>query len=284
MINSNVEKFFNVLFNKGENTCAGNKYATTVHPVETIQDGSYPYFVINPLKPGTSRLDINVSRLSNILVEMDHLPLELQRPQVDSLKMPWSTCTYSGGDSYHFIIALQEACKDKADYDQLVRRIYKAVGKEVDPKCKNCSRFSRFPGFFRWETRKEQALIEVRERISRAEVEAWLLSLGIGPEATQKPKPRPLHRFKKLLNVRTLKLLKEGAAHMKTAERDKAIQSAAFNMFDCNYSAEDAALLLNAAPLGTSRTESEIENYVDWLWSVWESKQASNAENERKAV
>lgn len=183
---SNTLRFINTLFDKDERTC----FSSTPYGIEVNFDW-YPedvFFSINPLH--SSRADQNCTALRSILVECDSTPLEEQIELVTS-RIPVTSIVYSGGKSYHFIISLEEPCKDRADYDELVRRIY-ALIPEADRTAKNPSRFSRLPGSVRPETGKEQTLEFLGSRISRAKIES-VLPAPKPPPTRSEPQPGFYH-------------------------------------------------------------------------------------------
>lgn len=184
------KEFWTCLFEPNESTCLTvPPKGTTVLSLSFVQTG-FCYFSINPLNglidtsPTESwhdihrprRCDANVTAYRNILVEMDGLSLEDQIRHISEIGMPYSTRVYSGSKSYHFIISLITPLSSRREYDALVRRVYKAVGRDkVDVTCKNPSRLSRVPGHLREDTGRSQDLMEVRERVEREVLEAWLL-------------------------------------------------------------------------------------------------------------
>lgn len=192
--------YWECLFNEDEAVCFSNTpRGTTVTPLLEAQNEDFiehAFVSINPLHSDKDmnpteiwhcervprRADHNVVVYRNILVEMDTMPLEKQLDYMNQISFPFSTCVFSGNKSYHFIISLKEPLATRREYNDLVLRIYKAVGLDyIDPTCKNPSRFSRIPGHFREDTEKEQTLISVMGRLSIVDIEAWLLSRGIAP-------------------------------------------------------------------------------------------------------
>lgn len=168
----NQKAAFEVLFDKGELTC----FSANPYGVE-LTYGDYPevvtaqFFSINPMH--TRRLDANVVRHRNFLLEFDKI--DLNKQVMLSETIPYSVMTYSGGKGYHLIISLAQEAEDRAEYDRIMARILAKVP-DADKSCKNPSRFSRTPNAIR-DNGECQSLINVRGRITRAELEAWL-----GPE------------------------------------------------------------------------------------------------------
>lgn len=201
-----LNSFLNTLFDPGDYTCfARTAKGTHVYPVFNTDFDGVQYFSINALdghrdhapqqawheahKP--RRANANVTKYRNILVEFDNLSLDMQLAHVATIGLPYSTCVYSGGKSYHFIISLEQPLDGGSlEYAALVERVY-AVLPQSDRACRNPSRLSRFPGFLRDGT-TEQTLKEVRGRIPYAELDAWLTKNGAPPVAIQEYKdPEP---------------------------------------------------------------------------------------------
>lgn len=199
------QNFFSTIFDENEQTCLADSIKSTrVTPI--VADSSvHHWFCLNPLdatqdknpsqewhradKP--RRADCNVTAYRNILVEMDKTPLAEQEAIVRELGLPFSTKVFSGGKSYHFIVSLSEPCQDLEDYRDLAKRIYAVFGGKntVDVSNGNPSRLTRFPGAYRVETGNQQTLLEVRNRVSRSELEKWL-------EDNSQSKPKQLDQAK----------------------------------------------------------------------------------------
>lgn len=183
------DKFFEILFDANEKTCfSKTPYGTYICSPDSraVLD---VYFTINPLSG--NRCDANVTAYRNILIEMDRIPLDVQKDRLSDV--PYSTLVYSGGKSYHAIISLQEPCSSRAEYDALVDRIYSKIP-DADRSARNPSRFSRVPGAVR-DNGKEQELLFVGSRISRAILEAWL-----GPAPVPKPRAEPVGVYNEFTN------------------------------------------------------------------------------------
>ncbi|MBC7658948.1 MAG: hypothetical protein H7249_04505 [Chitinophagaceae bacterium] len=195
---------FKILFDEHEYTClADSPKGTQVVPVKSFHPRSHSFFSINALHPYQDRepiadyhhpdrprrADANVVTFRNILVEMDRISLADQLAWVVEKNMPFTSCVYSGGKSYHFILSLADALPDRASYDALVKRLYAVLGDRIDTACKNPSRFSRAPGHIRKETFKFQDLRELRGRVPNAKLEAWLTAAGAPIPVESRPKP-----------------------------------------------------------------------------------------------
>lgn len=138
-----------------------------------VQADVFPFFVINPLRPGSPRRDQNVSVYRNFLIECDTLPLDEQLHRIRDLGMPFTSCVYSGNKSLHFIVSLASALPSRQEYDRLARRLLQAVP-WADKTTKNPSRFSRTPGHQRVDTERLQRLEWLGSRVDTALLLDWL--------------------------------------------------------------------------------------------------------------
>lgn len=186
MINS--YELFNTLFDtEKESTCLGHSvYTTALTPlVDTFFNRTEPFFSINPMTG--KRADANVTAFRNILIEFDGLP---PQAQLEELKdVPYSTLVWSGGKSFHAIISLETPMPNRRSYDALVRCIQKALP-DMDTATSNPSRFSRTPGVVR-DNGNMQELIEVRSRVSAADIENWLGPAPVESEDHEYDFPEP---------------------------------------------------------------------------------------------
>jgi len=213
-----VDDFFRVLFDAGEHTNVGpTNWVTTVFAVDAVPDHvAKVFFCINPLKPGSTRSDKAVLTNRNMLIECDSMLVKDQYQLIKAAGFPFSTCVYSGNKSLHFIISLAEACTDEKEYRALTKRIYAALktcGVAPDVACSNPSRQSRYPNGVRQDNGKIQHLIECKGRVSRADLEQWLVEHGAPPEQVREYQPRPiaLHENRGHLRGATLNFLMSGA-------------------------------------------------------------------------
>lgn len=165
--------WYSVLFDEGELAVSKEGLATSARRLRS-QD---PFFCLNPMAALSTR-GSDVACYRNILVEFDGLSIAEQWTMVtEELEMPFSTCTFSGGRSLHFIIALEQPAASLHEYQQLVDQIYTVIGSEVDSACKNPSRLTRMPNALRQEEGGAlQELIEVRRRVPMTEMQEWLRS------------------------------------------------------------------------------------------------------------
>jgi hypothetical protein len=249
-----INDFWDVLFNKDEHTCfALNKYGTELFPVRARPPWAPLFFSINPMRPGESRRDDNVTCLRNILVEFDKGSSEQQMEMLRGV--PYSTLVWSGGKSHHAVISLEKPCTNREQYTQLFRRI-QAKLPALDAVVKNPSRLSRVPGVMR-DNGKLQHLIDVRKRIGQETLEAWL---GPIPEKlkTEGPKWKSL-----ALSPWTKYFLMFGSS---TGSRNTDLLKAACDMFRHGYDfdtiKEKAETVLDLPPTEINATIRSAERLV----------------------
>lgn len=226
-----ITKFWDTLFDAKERICiADNVYESVTGPYNSSSwNASSQFFCINPVTNG--RLDKWVTSFRNILIEFDKLSLDKQR--VFAQTIPFSTVTFSGGKSYHYIISLDEPCSDIKEYKRLVKRIYNKLP-DCDKSTGNPSRLSRTPGAFR-DNGVEQTLMLVKQRVSRALLEDWL-----GPDLKTEESVKVILPIKangkRLLPSRTLAFIEFGANE---GGRNRALFINACELFRANYNKEE---------------------------------------------
>lgn len=261
------------MFDEGEYTCFA-KYAkgTKVFPVSDHANvlNWVQYFTINPLckdkdlnpteeyhdKNSPRRADANVIAYRNFLIEIDNTGIQDQYSFIREFDVPYSTLVYSGGKSLHFIVSLENECKDLEEYTKLAYRFYKALNVcrpgLIDSANKNPSRLSRFPSVKRESNGKEQMLCQVNKRVEKADFEAWIDSkIGTEVETYKNPvnstsyynyirrsrEKYGLSSFKSSLSGFTLNLLMVGA---EKGNRNTSVFKAACDFARCGYSEDEA--------------------------------------------
>ncbi len=276
--------FFFTLFDENEHTSfARHQQGTKVYNIDEEHEKAANWavlFCINPLHPTQDmkptedyhaadkprRADVNVVKYRNILIEMDSIPVEDQKEFIEKIRMPFTTATYSGGKSVHYIISLETPIESEKAYRKLVERIHMACGGKtvVDVACKNPSRFSRFPNALRHDKdNKKQDLLIVNERVPNADLEAWLLSRGVKDEPEQSKTNRPVGGYDNMyqpnnqinknraMNGFTLNFSMCGAPE---GERNLSLFKAACDLFKCGYE-EDEVIDRLEGPSGLGRDE-----------------------------
>ena len=202
-----IKKFYRTLFDADQTTCfSETAFGTSVYHIDNIQE-IYPdysklmYFSVNSLH--THRYDANVTCFRNFLIENDNVKsIPEQITLVKKIGIPYSTVTFSGGKSLHFIISLETPLQDENIYRFVGNWIHNIINDGLpeemwfDGKTKNPSRFTRVPGGtnLKYEKDKEgniildanrdpivksktiQSLLDVKGRIPDAAMEDWLMS------------------------------------------------------------------------------------------------------------
>jgi hypothetical protein len=262
-----------LLFRDSESTCyAKLDKGTSVFPVNRPPQW-VQFFCANPLYQDFNyspkgdpmigrRADINVSAYRNFVLELDSMTSEEQYQYMESFKVPWATCIFSGKKSLHFIIALEESLADKKEYDFFAAWIHKIIPK-VDPACRNVSRLTRFPGVKRLDTGREQTIVGLRKRVTRAELETWL---NQWPELRPQPrKPKPRRVFgegqRDRLHKSTAELLEFGA---EVGQRHRRLLLAAFNLLHSGYTIEESLNALMISPAAREKHPDEVRKIVEF--------------------
>lgn len=180
-----------LFFNAGESVCISpGKYGYhSINPLDIdgemclvspkddikpdiVKEGDIALIAINPIKG--FRRDSNVTAFRSFLVEMDEGDLITQKAYIDSLKMPYSVCIFSGNKSLHYGIVLS---KDLVNIDvwRLACNWILNVVSKADQQTKNPSRSIRFPEHQRQNGKKlKQTIVDIKTRVTQDELFAWL--------------------------------------------------------------------------------------------------------------
>lgn len=162
------DQFMATLFEPNEPVVDGNMYATMAGPQAEVVG---PFISINTIKD--KRLDSNVTSFRNFLVELDVPGLSIDDQLKLCSQLPYSTATYSGSKSVHFIVSLETPLENEKIWRQWAAALIKSIP-GADLATKNPSRFTRLPSVIRNDTGKEQKLLAVRSRIPNIRVEAYV--------------------------------------------------------------------------------------------------------------
>lgn len=159
-----------------------NPNAEKIHPF-TMQSSEVVLLAINPING--PRLDKNVTAHRSFLIELDDGSLKSQMDYVKEMKMPYSTCVFSGNKSMHFGIVLDQDIPK--ELWRMVNKWLLNIMERADQQTLNPSRCIRFPDNIRPETKQKQKLIELKGRVDSNAFFDWLNKY---PE--KKPKPKPV--------------------------------------------------------------------------------------------
>lgn len=247
-----MREYLRILFNPDELVCSGSTtYANRVSSLQSVKTSDC-FISVNPLH--TSRADAHVTAHRNFLIEIDKIPLEEQKKYIDELQIPFSTMTFSGNKSFHFVIALAEGCATKEEYASKALWLHNICDK-ADPSTKNPSRFTRVPNSINNKTGMPQTLIETRGRVSKRDFVAWL---------DRYPQLQPRRKFNLVrkyyppgehgdLSEYTKQFLTAGAP---SGERNNRLYAAACDLALNGYKEDEASYML-CAPLMNTDLEPE---------------------------
>lgn len=239
-----AKHFLDVLFDGGEYLCLGfSAFDTATEPIATLSEERFlkaQFVSINPFIPGTTRKDINVQTFRNIMFEFDSGTLDEQADYIEQLQIPFTTLVYSGGKSLHCIVSLEQPCRDKSAYDNLVQDLYTIVTR-CDPTGKNASRFTRLGGVQRPDKESEQTIIDITRRIRPGEIQAFINRHRGAVEAARHLRAVPDEidldfNAKGELSVRTKDILRLG---LRTGSRRRELYIAACDFKNQGFSLDE---------------------------------------------
>lgn len=263
-----------ILFSPGEKV----GYKSFVYRPRLLE---YPsiFFVINPIKDlieGATKENIQAYR--NILIEFDEKSLAAQERYIKRMGLPVSAQVYSGNKSMHYHIALDKPIATDQEYTALTTALY-AVLKGVDPQCKNCNRLARTPGILRTDTKKQQELIEVKQRISLEEdLIPWLKAKKQRWNKAQKamlqvmgylkPKTkvdRLIVEGEQRITFSTKKLMEEGEIINPNKSRHDALRDAGLDLHKCGYELGQIEEILEEIQLKIGLDRNDVPGIMKWL-------------------
>jgi len=265
------QDFYNVLFNEDEHTCFGpTPFDTNSYPIiDGINSQLTKFFTINPLVKGRTRKGTNVRYHRNLMFEIDNIAVEDQARLIKQSGLPFSTATFSGGKSIHWIISLTQPLEDRVEYTAVWKACYAALLKcdiEADTATKDPARLSRCPGVIR-DNGKEQKLLKVGSRIELEELVIWLESHSINwedflPKQDFKPAYMQGETHSKAENALKIEWVEK--YHMKNDRYEDG---------NYNYQYKMAWFLL-----ATGMSVDEIRSYYMQKWNhIHENKPVSGA-------
>ena len=139
-------------------------------PIRKVKTDELTMLCINAVKGW--RRDELVTSCRTFLWEIDIGSLSSQIQYVKTLNLPFSSSTFSGNKSIHFLTVLDQPVDIKTW--RLLCLWGLSIGTLFDQNCKNPSRSVRIPGVIRQDTGKEQRLIEIKSRVKLEDFMAWL--------------------------------------------------------------------------------------------------------------
>lgn len=191
------EKFLNLFFNKGEEVCisanefgfhsvsqeelykdnlvlvSNNEEYVEEYGPTAVKEENINLIALNPIKG--KRNDKNVTSFRSFLIEIDEGSLESQQKYIESLKVPFSVCVFSGNKSLHYGIVLKEDLKNVTEWRMLNKWMLNIV-KKADQQTLNPSRCIRYPNNMRNNGKKlRQSLVKINSRIDNDVFFEWLM-------------------------------------------------------------------------------------------------------------
>jgi len=265
-----IRKFYQILFDPGQTTCfSETAFGTSVYYIDGIQE-THPnynklmYLSVNSLH--THRYDSNVTCYRNFLIENDNIKdIKEQIALIKKLKMPYSTVTFSGSKSLHFIISLETPLEDEKMYRYIADWIHNIINEglpenmQFDGKTKNPSRFSRVPSGTNVKYEKDengelikdgrgnpiiksktvQSLIDLKGRVPDEVMEAWLLAHEhLKPTVKQYDEIIPNDVANPLLLKKWTAYLLENGIHK--GKRNTSIFEIANDLYQAGFQVEEA--------------------------------------------
>mgnify|MGYP003638575518 CR=1 FL=1 len=186
-----TEDFYKILFDEGEQTVFGHNIyetkPTVINKISSAEKEKHQFFVINPIIKQKTRSIAGVQHFRNFMFEIDEdhegnvVSIEKQQEMITESQLPWTTCTYSGGKSLHWIVSMACPVDDAVQYriwwkmmETILNRTAKKLGHDLvfDKNVKDPSRFSRQPNSIR-DNGKKQDLVSIRSRVTQEEVMRW---------------------------------------------------------------------------------------------------------------
>ena len=182
------------------------------------------------------------------------------------LRLPYSTATFSGNKSVHFIIALQYGVT-KDLYRNLCSRLKKALP-EADKSCFEPARLTRIPN-----TKIGQKLLHINARVSIEELEHWLTKQGYSreDEEIEVARKREVYSVNPQL-TRMSKSFLLGEVCPEDAHR--AILQTAKNLHELGHSYDEIVEILTEVRV-TMRSEdysyakTKTTPIVRWVFKEW---------------
>jgi hypothetical protein len=155
--------FLEALFDPDDNVCfKSDPYTRSEAPAQFV--------CINPLREPAGKVSLdNIASYQALLIEFDKGTLKAQAIKYEQrLGLPYTTKTYSGGKSLHYVIRLTEPCS--LQQFQLLNSVLHSYVATADTSCQNPNRLSRTAGVVRSNTGKQQTLLSVRPRVEYREL------------------------------------------------------------------------------------------------------------------
>lgn len=152
--------------------------------VTMLLNGFYGEFVcVNALdleSDGRATLS-NISTYRSFVIEEDDTTPDEQKEKIKKSKLPFSNAVFSGNNSIHFTISLEEPLASEEEYRATFRAIKSALSKygyNADKACQNPNRLTRFPEAFNSKTDALQEVVASAKRVPNKLLYKWLENHG----------------------------------------------------------------------------------------------------------
>ena len=127
-----------------------DEYVPELFAYDDLANGAF--VIINPVNDSMgAKTSDDVTDYRYVLIECDHLSLELQIAFYKAMNLPLVAVVYSGGKSIHGIMKI-EAGRNWKLYEERVKFAFDIIERALvknDTNCKNANRWTRLPGFRR---------------------------------------------------------------------------------------------------------------------------------------
>lgn len=156
---SQTAAYLVALFDPDDNVCfKPDPYTRSSEPAQFV--------CINPLRDPEGKVSLeNIASYQAVLIEFDKGTLKAQADKYERrLGLPYTTKTFSGKKSLHYVIRLDKPCTH-TEYVKLTAVLHAYI-QTCDTSSKNPNRLSRTAGIVRSDTGKQQTLLAVGERCS----------------------------------------------------------------------------------------------------------------------
>ena len=275
---TDTQKYLRLLFRRGEFVCLASTVQDVITcPIENLNvTTKHKWISLNPYKPYATRSIAHLSEYRNILIECDEISLQEQSNLMARVGLPYTTQVYSGGKSYHYVIALYSGV-DYKTYTRLFESIYAVLDNLSDSMVKSPDTFTRIPEGIR--QGRTQKLVSTRERISLYELESWLGNYSDKIKTKQMRKKNDFNGNSNNnsigsihtkgnsngLKSSTLALISTGACEG-YAGRHEAMLGGIFDMLYCKYDIQEIYNTIRDKFLihHEDKSEAELERLCEW--------------------
>lgn len=171
-----IKKYIEILFDPDDMTCMSEDfYGVDCNPLHIFNPQVHRFIVINSCHQ--KRNSKNIKKFRNFLIEIDDkdITIDDQMNFIRSIGLPFSSATYSGNKSIHFIISLDYPLEDEKKYKDLALELALAIKHEKLDKgvIQKASTFTRAPFAIR-DNGNEQRLLFLGERIKNEILYKWI--------------------------------------------------------------------------------------------------------------